>query len=91
MAFLLGVLPGRLSTAVWSGRLPEPQRVGDAFAWSERDILAAAKLFGLSWRPTPPAPPRDLVQMTIRPPTSATAPVPTPAGRDRTFGIEAKP
>ena len=69
-AAVLGVTVSQLSQAVYHGRLPEPQRIGDSFAWSQLDMQRAANLWGLSWRPTPPKPPRELVQMVTRPTTS---------------------
>jgi len=62
-AAALGVTLSQLSQAVYHSRLPEPQRIGDSFAWSEADMMRAAKLWGLSWRPPPAAAPRDLVQV----------------------------
>lgn len=39
VAALLGVLPSRISKAVWEGRLEAPERgPSGAFLWSEEDI-----------------------------------------------------
>ena len=93
VSLLLGVRPSRIAMSIWEGRLVAPQKLGRSYAWASDDIARLARLFKVRWpRPeTPPPKPPDLVQATARPAASATAPVPTPAGRDRTFGIEAKP
>jgi len=50
VARLLGILPGRLNTAVWSGRVPEPVRGPSGnFLWQEADVQRAARAFGLQW------------------------------------------
>jgi len=61
VAALLHLRVGRISHAVWSGRLPPPERVGDYFIWAESDIQRCARLFKVSL-PAPAAPP-DLVQV----------------------------
>jgi len=39
VAKLLNIKPGRISQAVWSGRIPEPERgPGNAFFWTKPDI-----------------------------------------------------
>jgi len=49
VAGLLGVRPGRISQAVWDGRIAEPQRgPGDNFLWTEDDIARAARVFGMA-------------------------------------------
>jgi len=40
----LGVPVGRLSRAVWEGRIPEPRRLpGGAFGWTDADIARACR------------------------------------------------
>ena len=44
-AKLLGVRPGTLASAVWSGRLSEPERSpSGTYLWSEGDLEAASRL-----------------------------------------------
>ena len=43
VADLLGVTPGRISKAVWDGRLDPPQRgPSGAFLWTEQDVRRAS-------------------------------------------------
>jgi hypothetical protein len=45
VARLLGIRPGRLTKAIWDGRLAPPERgPGNGFVWSEADINRATKL-----------------------------------------------
>lgn len=46
VAKIIGVKPGTLLTAVWSGRIPDPQRgPGNVFLWTDADIDRAKKAF----------------------------------------------
>ena len=42
-ARLLGVPPGRISMAIYDGRLPPPRRVGRAYLWGPEDLARAAR------------------------------------------------
>ena len=42
-ATILGIPPGRLSRAIWDGRVPEPSRSPSGnFLWTEHDIRRAS-------------------------------------------------
>lgn len=42
---LLGVKPQRIATAIWDGRIPEPERgPGNAFVWTRADIERACRV-----------------------------------------------
>jgi len=41
---MLQVPPATLSTAVWSGRIPEPPKFGGSFMWSKQDVIKAAEV-----------------------------------------------
>ena len=53
VAHLLGVRVSRLSTAVWRGDIPEPERgPGNSFCWTDEDINRASKvLLGRPYTP----------------------------------------
>ena len=58
-ALMLGIKPGRLSMAVWDGRIAEPQRgPGGDFLWTDEDVARAAKLWNIRLvaEPAPAAP-----------------------------------
>lgn len=45
---ILNVNPATLSTAVWSGRVPEPEKgPGGSFLWTDADIQRAARYFNI--------------------------------------------
>ena len=46
VAGLLGVMPGRISRAIWEGRLSPPEKApGGSFLWIQQDIERASWLF----------------------------------------------
>jgi hypothetical protein len=46
VAALLGVNPKLIQSAVWDGRIPQPERVpGGAYVWTPADIDRAARCF----------------------------------------------
>ena len=57
VARLLGIKPGRLSAAIWDGRIAEPARgPGDNFLWMDEDVARAARYFKIALpRPSEPA------------------------------------
>jgi hypothetical protein len=57
VARLLGIKPGRLSAAIWDGRIAEPARgPGDSFLWTDEDVTRAASYFKIALpRPSEPA------------------------------------
>lgn len=51
VAKLMGIPPGRLTRAVWDGRIPPPEKLpGGSYGWQEADIARACRcLLGRSW------------------------------------------
>ena len=46
VAFILGVRPGTLSKAIWSGSIPAPVKgPGGAFLWTSEDFTRAQRYF----------------------------------------------